>query len=156
MSWRVFEQGAPELARRALEEFDRAAMALVGTIRADGSPRISSVQPCALDGELYLGMMWRSRKADDLQRDPRVVLRNAVCTNTGTEAELTVRGRVVEIDDPATRHRFVVAVSATTTWHEPEFHLFALEVESASLVEYGEGTQTVRLWPEGTTTQREY
>jgi len=48
-------------------------------------------------------MMWHSRKALDLVRDPRIVIRNAICTNTGDEVELTLRGRVVEISDPDVR-----------------------------------------------------
>jgi hypothetical protein len=37
---------------------------LVVTIRRDGTPRVSPVEPLVLDGDLWLSMMWQSRKAD--------------------------------------------------------------------------------------------
>jgi hypothetical protein len=132
------------------------SLGLLGTIRSDGSPRISPVQPSVVDGDLYLGMMWRSRKALDLLRDPRIVLRNAICTNTGSERELTLRGRAHEVRGPEARTRFVGAVSATTAWREPNFHLFAVDILSASLVEYGGGEQAVKLWPQRTEFRRRY
>jgi hypothetical protein len=33
-------------------------------------------------------MMWQSHKALDLRRDPRIAVRNAVCSSTGDEGEL--------------------------------------------------------------------
>ena len=50
----------------AEERFRKDELVMLGTLRADGSPRIS---PCELDvaeGHLFLGMMWRSKKALDL------------------------------------------------------------------------------------------
>jgi len=129
-----------------MAEFSALGLGLLGTIRKDGSPRISCVLPFVLDDELYLGMLWRSRKALDLLRDPRLTLRNAICTNTGHEAEVSLRGRAVEVLDPSTRARYVQALWERTEWREP-FHLFSVEIEGASLVRYGEGRQTVRVWP---------
>ena len=154
--WRTFEAEDPLMAAFAREQFEQSAVALVGTIRSDGSPRISSVQPSVVGGDLYLGMMWRSRKALDLVRDPRMVLRNAICTNTGNERELTLRGRANDVRDPEARRRFVAAVSATTAWHEPDFHLFAVDILGGALVEYGGGEQTVRLWPQRREFRRRY
>jgi hypothetical protein len=47
---------------------------LLGTIRADGWARISPCEAYLVDGDLMLGMMWRSRKALDLLRDPRLTI----------------------------------------------------------------------------------
>ncbi len=154
MSWARLERAEPEMAALARQEFDKAHVALIGTIRRDGTPRISSVDPTILDGVLYLGMMWRSRKALDLLRDPRVLLRNAVATNKGDEVEVSLRGRVREIREPDERGRFIAA--ATTPWREPRFHLFAMEVESAALVRYGNGLQSVNVWPGGPEFERPY
>jgi hypothetical protein len=156
MRWAQFERAEPEMASLARREFERQGIAIVGTIRRDGSPRLSHVDPCLLDGELLLGMMWRSRKARDLMRDPRVVIANAVCTNTGDERELSLRGRATAVEDPERRRRYVEAVAARTSWREPHFHLFAVDVEAASLVEYGGGEQRVRVWPGGRETRRTY
>ena len=43
--------------------FEATGVVLVGTIRKDGSPRISLVEVLITGGKLYLGMMWQSLKA---------------------------------------------------------------------------------------------
>ena len=88
MSWRTLEASAPEMAHFGKQQFERNRVAVIGTIRSDGSPRISNVEPCILDGELYLGMLWHSRKALDLLRDPRIVVRNAIMVGPGPAASL--------------------------------------------------------------------
>jgi hypothetical protein len=60
---------APTIAGLAEERFQRDQLVMIGTLRTDGSPRIS---PCEVDfaeGQLLLGMMWRSKKALDLLTD---------------------------------------------------------------------------------------
>jgi hypothetical protein len=151
--WEQFEADAPELAALALAEFERYGMALVGTIRKDGSPRISSVDPHRLGGELYLGMMWRSRKAVDLLRDPRLVLRNAICTNRGDEVELSLHGRAIEIRDGEVRRRYAEELP---NWGDRDFHLFAVDIQGAGLVRYEDGKQHVKVWPRGAEFTRPY
>jgi hypothetical protein len=129
---------------------------VIGTVRSDGSPRISSVEPIILEGALYLGMMWQSRKALDLLRDPRIVLRNAICTSTGDETEIILRGRAIAIHDPQARRRYVDAVAERIAWREPHFHLFAVDVESVALIRYRGGQQAVQLWPQDVAFQRPY
>jgi hypothetical protein len=156
VSWQIFATAAPELAAFVKEQFAPGRVAMVGTIRADGSPRISSIEPSIVDGELYLGMMWQSRKALDLLRDPRIVLRNAVCTSIGDEVEISLRGHAVEIHDPDVRRRYVAAVAERISWHEPHFHLFAVQIARAALVQYAAGEQTVKLWPQDVQFTRPY
>ena len=49
--------------------------ATLATLRRDGSPRISGTEvEFDEDGEIYLGMMDGSRKAQDVLRDPRLAL----------------------------------------------------------------------------------
>lgn len=153
MTWPEFEAGAPDMAAFARQQF-AMRVAVIGTIRQDGLPRLSCIEPVIMEGDLYLGMMWHSRKALDLFRDPRIVLRNAICSNTGNEIELTLRGRAIEITDPQVRRRYVAATE--TPWKEAHFHLFLMDIESASHVAYGAGEQSVRLWPQNSHVTRTY
>ena len=153
MKWAEFEASAPDLATLVRAEFERHGMVLVGTLRKDGSPRISCVLPYVLDGELYLGMMWHSRKAIDLQRDSRVVLHNPISTNQGDELEISLRGRAVEIDDEKTRRRYVESLSE---WEGRDFHLFSVDIESVGLIRYDRGEQHVKVWPRGAEFTRPY
>ena len=153
MKWDAFQADAPEIATLAREQFERYGMALVGTVRRDGSPRISCVLPVVLDGELYLGMMWRSRKAVDLLRDPRLVLHNPIATNRGDEVEVSIRGRAVEVADDRVLRRYVEELAE---WEGREFLLFSVDIESAGVVRYQGGKQHVKVWPRGTEFTRPY
>ncbi len=153
MKWEEFEAGAPGLAALARGEFERHGMALVGTLRKDGSPRISCVLPYVLDGELYLGMMWQSRKAVDLLRDPRLVLHNPITTNRGDEVELSLQGRAVDIQDAEVRRRYAESLSE---WEGRDFHLFAVDIESVGVIRYERGEQHVKVWPRGAEFTRRY
>jgi hypothetical protein len=154
VTWADLEREAPDLAAIARDEFARSGMALVGTLRRDGSPRISNVEPVVADGELYLGMMWQSRKAVDLMRDPRLVVRNAVCTNRGDEVELIISGRAVPREDGTGRERYLA--SSDASWGKRPFHLFTVEIESAALIRYDAGKQHVKVWPRGADFTRTY
>jgi hypothetical protein len=154
-SWHDFASAAPDLALALRQEFDRYGLALIGTLRKDGWPRISCVEPCIVDGTLYLGMMWRSRKAADLLRDPRLVLHNPISTNRGDELELGLYGRAREVDDPELRRACADALERTS-WNDAPFHLFAVDIESVGMIKYEGGEQTVKVWPKGVDLKRPY
>lgn len=54
--------------------FDAHRHKVLATLRRDGSPRISGIEAGFGDWQLWRGMMEGSRKARDLQRDPRLAL----------------------------------------------------------------------------------
>lgn len=103
MSWRALDDDAPELAREGWARFERTHVALLGTIREDGTPRISPVEPFLIGDELAFGVM-RSPKRDDLERDPRIVLHSSVSDINGSEGEFKVYGRAVRTDEPTIRN----------------------------------------------------
>jgi hypothetical protein len=103
LSWSDLEAGAPELAREGRVRFERTHVALLGTNRADGTPRISPVEPFVIEGQLVFGVM-RSPKLDDLQRDPRLVLHSSVSDSNGSEGEFKVYGRAIATEEPAIRN----------------------------------------------------
>lgn len=153
MKWEQFEVEARELPMIARNLLQSPGMALIGTIRRDGSVRISSSEVTIVDGCLYVGMMWTSHKARDLLRDPRILVRSAICSNRGDERELSLRGRALPVDEETTRRRFVTA--ARTPWRD-RFHLFEVDIHEVALVEYGRGKQRVRVWPAGKDFVRTY
>jgi len=80
------------------ELFERYHLAFLGSLRVDGSPRVSPVEPYLGSGELVLGVMTGSAKARDLMRDPRCSLHTIVVDPDAGEPEVTVRGRFIDID----------------------------------------------------------
>ena len=95
----------PELAGLFRERLDKTGLALIGTIRKDGTPRISRLEAGVFDRHLLLGGMWQSKKFLDLMRDPRCLVHTVVSNKGGPEGEAKLRGRVVEVTDPAMRER---------------------------------------------------
>jgi pyridoxamine 5'-phosphate oxidase-like protein len=97
MNWSAFEAAAPALAGAAKARFGATHVALLGTLRPDGSPRISPIEPYFTGGELLLGAMARSAKARDLVRDPRCVLHNSISDPNAGEPEFKLYGSVEQV-----------------------------------------------------------
>jgi Pyridoxamine 5'-phosphate oxidase len=148
VNWQAFEQAAPELAAIGTARIEKDRLVLVGTLRADGSPRISPVEAFIVDGELLLGMMWRSRKALDLLRDPRLVVHTPTCDPDGTEGDFKAYGRAVDVTDAALRARYADVLEARIDWRPSEpFHLFSEEVQSAGYIVFGKEPVAMRWNP---------
>src|SRR2546423_7279724 len=111
MRWSEFQVVAPQLAELGLDRFNGTGVALIGTLRKDGSPRISPIEPFIVHGQLLLGMRWHTTKALDLLRDPRCVIHSAVSSVEGSEGEFKLRGRALEISDRQTWEHYRQAFS---------------------------------------------
>ncbi len=57
LSWRDMEVGAPEIARLGAARLSAARVAMLGTLRRDGSLRISPTEPYLVHGRLLVGAM---------------------------------------------------------------------------------------------------
>ena len=143
------------LAALGWERFARHELCMLGTVRRNGWPRIS---PCELDlvgEELMLGMMWQSPKALDLLADDRCVLHSCTSSRMGTEGDFKLYGRARDVSDSTTRDAYRAAIRARIDW-EPQdpFHLFAIDVESAGYVVFGEQRFALAWDPSGGTRRR--
>jgi len=153
MRWSEMERAQPRLAGLARERLIGPGVVLVGTIRRDGTPRISPVEPFVLDGELWLSMMWRSAKARDVMRDPRILVHSVITGRDGAECEVKVRGTARAESDTAVQRRYAAAVAASLGW-DPQpgrFHLFAVDIGHVTVISYdaATGDQRVAMWPPG-------
>ena len=146
MSWHELETAAPEIARLGKERLKRTGVALLGTLRKDGSPRISPVEAHVADGALIIGVMPWSMKARDLARDARCVLHSAVADPESGEAELKLYGVARELDDRA------VAERCRGAWWvgrpAEDARVFSLEIDQAVGVTWGvdRGEMSLRRW----------
>ena len=139
MRWDAFEQACPDIATRAVERFRADELVMLGTLRIDGSPRVS---PCELDfaaGRLFLGMMWRSKKAVDVLRDPRVAVHSVPSDRMNPGGDVKLYGHVVDEAASDVRAAFLAAIKARIDWQPDEpYHLFSLDVASAGYTVFGE------------------
>jgi hypothetical protein len=120
------------------DRFRRDQLAMVGTLRRDGSPRISPNEVDLTAGRLFVSMMWRSKKALDLLRDPRIVVHSVTCDRSGSDGDIKLYGRVVDERDRAVRDAFREAILARIDWapDEPNFHCFSLDVLTAGYTRF--------------------
>jgi hypothetical protein len=160
-TWQQFRGEAPEMAAAADDRLSDTGLVLVGTLRSDGWPRISPVEPVVMDGVLYLGMMYRSTKSLDLRRDSRVLVHSVVSDRDGKEGEVKMYGRARPVEDADERRRYSDALFAQIGWKpEGDFDLFAVDIESAVVQRFdSDGQQTMSLWRPGsppTTIRRQH
>jgi hypothetical protein len=102
-TWNDLASAAPELAERVQARFTAHKHLLLATLRKDGAPRISGVEVQVSGGNLWMGMMAGSRKAADLQRDPRMALHSAPVDLDLVHGDAKVSGRALEVVDPDRR-----------------------------------------------------
>jgi len=151
VDWSELERRQPALAALGRRRLLDPGVVLVATIRADGTPRVSPVEPFALDGTLWLSMLWHSRKAADLLRDPRILVHSVITSRDGGEGEFKIRGTARAEGDPDVQARYAAAVGASLGWTpEPgRFHLFAVAIGQVTFIRYDDATgdQHVVQWP---------
>jgi pyridoxamine 5'-phosphate oxidase-like protein len=158
MHWHEFETQQPTLAGIGARKLTGPGVILVGTIRRDGSPRISPVEPLLWDGDLWLCMGLGSHKAADLRRDPRILVHSIVTNRTGQGGEYKLRGTAAEDTDTATQARCAEQVASRLGWRpEPgKFHLFRVDLGDITFIRWDDATndQYVTRWPAGTEVVR--
>ena len=124
MTWQEFARQNPELATLGEERPDRNGLVMLATLRKNGWPRISPVEPLFFSGQLYLGMM----------RDPRCSIHDAVPHRHAGEGEFKVYGHAREITDLGERERLAEAMSHRIGIRPEglELHHFAIDIQSAA------------------------
>lgn len=156
VSWSEALHAAPQLADAVRARFEAHGLGLLATLRQDGSPRISGLEPLFALDELWLGMMPGSRKAADLLRDPRFALHSATTDRQVTDGDARVSGQAVVVEDAATTAGFLEAFQAQTGYAPPPgpFHLFRADVNELSLVRPGGDHLAIEWWRAGGTVTR--
>ncbi len=148
MDWGGFGLAVPRLAERVRGEVERFGFVLLGTVRRDGTPRISPVEAHFVQQHLMLVMIAGTWKVRDLERDSRVLLRTPVTNPATPECDLQLRGRVFGVDEPL---RTVTAdsIQATSGWRPHEtWRFFSVAIREASCIEWDEDEMRLIRWDE--------
>ncbi|PRX98876.1 pyridoxamine 5'-phosphate oxidase family protein [Allonocardiopsis opalescens] len=155
-SWHEFERAAPELAGTARARFDAfGGLALVATLRRDGSPRISGIEVTFAGGELWIGMMPGSRKAEDLRRDPRLALHSASSDPKIPDGDAKLSGLGVPVE-PGEAWREYAALMKDAIEHPVDewFPAFRVDLREASTVRVAGDRLVIDVWKEGEAPRR--
>jgi hypothetical protein len=146
MIWQQFEEAAPELAELGRRRFAATHVALLGTLRKGGWPRISPIEPYLVLDRLLLGMLAGSLKALDLSRDPRCTVHSSVSDVNGSEGEFKLDGRAVPVTEPAVLHG-----DYGTWWTAKDAspsRVFSVDLVSAAHISWNikKGEMTIMRW----------
>jgi hypothetical protein len=145
-TWADFEREAPELAGAVHRRLTATLHSILGTLRADGAPRLTGLEVHFGEGELWLAMMPDSRKADDLRRDPRFALHSAPDVEL-VDGDAKVSGRAVLVTDDDTVARFVARLPQELP--ESGMALFRTELTDGSLARVEDGVMVIDIWHPG-------
>ena len=145
MRWADFEAAAPELAALGMAGFREQNLCLIGTLAADGWPRISATEVYFPEGELLLGMMRNSRKSKDLDRDPRITVMTPQCDREAKRGDFKIQGRAASVADPDLREAYGQTIFAAIGWRPQEpYPLYAVDIERAAYISFGSRHRLVR------------
>lgn len=151
--WDEFEIAAARIA--AIFRRRHAAtgnLCLLGTLRPDGFPRISPMEPRIFEGRLCLVGMPGTAKFADLVRDPRFTLHTATVDTHVRDGDAKVWGTVVDEADEALHERFAADLFAESGFdlRGRRFdHFFVADVIGASAAEVTDGQLYITVWREG-------
>jgi hypothetical protein len=153
MHWEEFANQEPRLADLGREKLGTPGVVLIGTLRADGTPRISPVESLFWRQDLWLSMLLGSRKAADLVHDSRLLVHSIVTSRDGSAGEYKVRGHAVPEEDANAQAGYASAIREHVGWDPVPgaFHLFRVDVAEVTFIRYEDATgdQFVTLWPAG-------
>jgi hypothetical protein len=149
-TWAEFAEAAPRIA--AIFGRRHAAcgnLCLLATVRADGSPRISPMEPRLFEGHLVLVGMPGTSKFRDLARDPRFCLHTATVDPQLADGDAKLWGRAWDLQDPPLHQRFADRLldEIGMDLRGQEFHPFLVaDIESASSVELADDRLEITIW----------
>jgi len=152
-TWQEFTQAAPRIAEVFARRHAAAgSLCMLATLRSDGYPRISPMEPRIFEGELWLVGMPGTTKFRDLARDPRFCLHTATVDTEVKEGDAKLWGTVVHVPDRELHRRWAASLFEETGFdlRGQEFDTFyAADLTAASAVEVGGGHMDVTIWKPG-------
>jgi hypothetical protein len=151
--WRDFTTAAPRIARIFTRRHAATGnLCMLATLRSDGYPRISPMEPRVFEDQLWLTGMPGTTKFRDLARDPRFCLHTATVDTEVTDGDAKLWGVVTDVPDRALHERFAVALFEETGFDlrgQRFDHFYAADLTGASAVEVGGGHMDVTIWKPG-------
>jgi hypothetical protein len=146
MSWKVFEERAPQLATLGVDRLYRK-IAYLATLRKDGSPRLHPITPFIGNGMLFMFTEPSSPKIRDLRHDGRYALHCSVDRKEDEPLiEFLISGTAKAINNAADRRQVAEEIAASPVV-TGEYILFEFQVDNVLVVEYdGDRKRTVRHW----------
>lgn len=152
-TWGEFVGAAPKIAGIfARRHAATGNLCMLATLRSDGYPRISPIEPRVFERELWIVGMPGTTKFADLGRDPRFCLHTATVDTEVKDGDAKLWGLVRDVPDRALHQRWAEALFAETGFdlRGQEFgRFYAANITGASAVEVADGHLDVTIWTPG-------
>ena len=153
VAWQDFVHDAPRIAEVFIRRHTATGyLCMLGTTRADGSPRISPMEPRIFEGRLLLVGMPGTTKFRDLGRDPRFCLHTATVDTQVSEGDAKLWGAVSNLQDTALHERFFdhlfaeIGLDLRGQVFDP---FYVADITAASCVQMLDGQLTITIWKPG-------
>jgi hypothetical protein len=153
IAWDEFSAEAPHIAEIFVRRHTATGnLCLLGTLRSDGYPRISPVEPRIVAGHLALVGMPGTTKFLDLGRDARFNLHTATVDTHVSDGDAKLWGKAVNLQDTDLHERF-----ADELFEESGFDLrgehfdpfYVADLTGASSVEVADNQLRITIWKPG-------
>jgi hypothetical protein len=152
-TWDEFAKSAPRIAAVFTRRHAATGnLCMLATLRSDGFPRISPMEPRIFEGQLLLNGMPNTTKFTDLRRDPRFCLHTATVDTHVSDGDAKLWGRVIDIQDPALHQRYAEDLFEETGFDlrgQTFGHFYAADLTAASAVETGGDHLAITIWKQG-------
>ena len=125
---------------------------MLATLRSDGFPRISPIEPRIFEDQLWIVGMPNTLKFRDLGRDPRFCLHTATVDTDVSDGDAKLWGVANDVQDKEVHQRFATALFEETGMdlRGQEFdHLYAADLIGASAVESDGSHLDITIWKPG-------
>ncbi len=152
VDWKDVVDQAPRIAEVFVRRYKATGnLCMLATLRSDGYPRISPMEPRIFEGRLLLIGMPNTTKFRDLARDPRFSLHTATIDTYVGDGDAKVWGQARNVQDTELHKRF-----ADHLFEESGFDLrggafdpfYVADIGGASSVEFKDG-QLTTTWKPG-------
>ena len=154
-SFADIENVEPDLADRVRAILSSTTNAVLGTIRRDGSPRLSGADPYFHDGQLRIWSMPLARKGQDMRRDPRVAVHSIPWDSRRLRegaadvglADAKVSGTAVLVSDGDERSAFRAWLKSERGFDPPDdWDLFTIDINALTVIAVDNGQLFVDRW----------
>lgn len=153
VTWEDFAVAAPHVTEVFVRRHDATGkLCLLSTLRSDGFPRISPIEPRIFDGHLTLIGMPDTTKFRDLERDPRFCLHTATVDAYAGDGDAKLWGRAENVQDLDLHERFAqalfdeIGMDLRGQRFDP---FFVADITGASSVEIDKGGMKITIWNPG-------
>jgi hypothetical protein len=153
VAWTEFAEEAPRIAEIFVRRHTATGnLCMLATLRSDGFPRISPMEPIIFEGHLVLVGMPNTTKFLDLGRDPRFCLHTATVDTQVSDGDAKLWGMATNMQDQRLHERF-----ADDLFHRTGMDLrsekfdpfYVADITSASSVEFADDQLTITIWKPG-------